>query len=54
MVPAEINAFLQNALELHQKGDLQGAEFQYCQVLSVEPWNFTALANIGIIALLKA
>lgn len=54
MVPANIHAFLQNALELHQSGDLQGAEFQYCQVLSAEPKNFTALANVGLIALLKA
>jgi len=50
---ASIQAQLKMALQLHQRGDFQGAEAHYSQVLSVEPNNYTALVNVATIYLSK-
>jgi len=50
---ASTQAQLKMALQLHQQGDLQGAEAHYSQVLSVEPNNYTALVNVATIYLSK-
>ena len=46
-------AKLKLAMQLHQRGDLQAAEANYSQVLSLEPNNYTALINIATIYLNK-
>jgi len=53
MSPADTQSSLKKALELHQKGDLNGAEIHYQEALSGDPNNYTALANVGTIYLSK-
>lgn len=46
----EVASLLEEALARHGQGDLDGAEAGYAAVLGLEPRNFTAIHQLGVIA----
>ena len=47
------NVVLNQAIAMHQKGDLEGAEIAYLQVIAAEAGSYSAFSNIGSIYLLR-
>ncbi|MBI5942243.1 MAG: tetratricopeptide repeat protein [Caulobacterales bacterium] len=49
MIPSELAALQEQALQLHADGKLDEAEILYQRILSLEPLNFTATHCLGVI-----